>query len=522
MLKSVERILDKPLALVIVVMTAILALPVCVWLDLRNLSDQNLTSQANTLNAVISIFRTYYARNIVDRVVAAGGKATPLNAYHAVSGGIPVPATLSIELGQEIRARQKEVEYSFVSHYPFLNREPYRLSPFEEEALATFEASGDPAARVIDVSGNFLTRQIAVATPLVMEQACVNCHNTHPDIPKTDWKVGDVRGLQVFRVRQPLTLNLWAFKWLMTYMVAAGACGLMVAAVQFRKAKRFEALSQELETKNAFLSRVSDGISKYIPLQVFHSIFSGTKPTEISTDRKKLTIFFSDIKDFTATADRLQPEDLTVILNEYFTEMSTIAEAYGATIDKFIGDAIVAFFGDPTSRGVAEDAKACVAMAIAMQKRLGELEAYWRKRGVEHPFKARIGINTGICNVGNFGSKSRMDYTIIGKEANLAARLEQIAEPGGIVLSYETYALVREDVLAEPMEPVRFKGIGRDVVPYRVIMIGQATETGPSLSRRMPGMTVEIDPDRLGESGRAEAVRTLQDALAIVSRPKAD
>ena len=80
-------------------------------------------------------------------------------------------------------------------------------------------------------------------------------------------------------------------------------------------------------------------------------------------------------------------------------------------------------------------------MAVDMQRRLSELNAKWRAAGIEQPFRVRMGINTGFCNVGNFGSTDRMDYTIIGAEANLAARLQAIAEPGHIVVSYETYAL---------------------------------------------------------------------------------
>jgi hypothetical protein len=107
-------------------------------------------------------------------------------------------------------------------------------------------------------------------------------------------------------------------------------------------------------------------------------------------------------------------------------------------------------------------------MAFDMQKRLVELNVQWRSRGIEEPFRARMGINTGYVNVGNFGSDDRMDYTIIGAEANLASRLQSIAEPGGIVLSYETYSLVRQLVRARPLYPITLKGIARPVVPYAV------------------------------------------------------
>src|ERR1022692_5152846 len=101
-------------------------------------------------------------------------------------------------------------------------------------------------------------------------------------------------------------------------------------------------------------------------------------------------------------------------------------------------------------------------MAWRMQRRLVELNAKWRGQGIEQPFKSRIGINSGYCNVGNFCSADRMDYTIIGAEANLAARLQSIAEPGSIVMSYETYALVRDMVRARPLPPITMKGISRE------------------------------------------------------------
>src|SRR5204862_1986050 len=129
---------------------------------------------------------------------------------------------------------------------------------------------------------------------------------------------------------------------------------------------------------------------------------------------------------------------------------------------------ILIFFGDPESKGVAEDAKACLRMAVAMQRRLAELNAKWRKRGVENPFRVRMGINTGFCNVGNFGSADRMDYTIIGAEANLAARLQSVAEAGRIVLRYATYALVRKLISAHPLPAITMKGISREVIPYTV------------------------------------------------------
>jgi adenylate cyclase len=128
---------------------------------------------------------------------------------------------------------------------------------------------------------------------------------------------------------------------------------------------------------------------------------------KLASQRKKLTVFFSDIAGFTETAERLESEDLIWLLNHYLTEMSRIASAHGATIDKYVGDAIVIFFGDPESSGVMEDALACVRMAIAMRERMGDLADIWRDMGLATPFRCRMGINTGFCTVGNFGSEDR-------------------------------------------------------------------------------------------------------------------
>ena len=166
-------------------------------------------------------------------------------------------------------------------------------------------------------------------------------------------------------------------------------------------------------------------ICKYLSPQIYKSIFSGQRDVKINTERKKLTIFFSDIKDFTATAEHMQPEEFTALLNEYLTEMSRIALAHGATLDKFIGDAILCFFGDPETKGVG---RGCARLHAHGDRHAGAAARSSTRsgasRGIDEPFQTRMGINTGYCNVGNFGSDDRMDYTIVGAEANLAARLQ--------------------------------------------------------------------------------------------------
>jgi class 3 adenylate cyclase len=352
-----------------------------------------------------------------------------------------------------------------------------------------------------------------------MGPACVNCHNSHPESPKRDWKVGDVRGIQEIVISQAIAANIFSFKYLLAYFVFMAASGVTFISMQWRQAAMIRGMNRELETANDFLATLALKISRYLSPQIYKSIFSGQKDVTIHTERKKLTIFFSDIKDFTATTERLQPEQITLLLNEYFTEMSNIALKHGGTIDKFVGDAILIFFGDPESKGEAEDAKACLRMAADMQHRLAELNVKWRKEGVEHPFRVRMGINSGYCNVGNFGSADRMDYTIIGAEANLAARLQSIAEPGHIVVSFETYALVRDILVARALPAITMKGISREVVPYTVEGMMDATGQKVEIfSEHMTGLDFYLDPSTVNV-GSAERIRALlQDAIAALDK----
>ena len=272
--------------------------------------------------------------------------------------------------------------------------------------------------------------------------------------------------------------------------------------------------NQRVTEQNRVLESLSDKLSKYLPPQLSASILSGEQNVEIASRRKKLTIFFSDIAEFTAITDRLESEELSSLLNQYLTEMSRIGLEYGATIDKFVGDAIIMFFGDPETRGARQDAIACVEMAIAMQRRMAALQAEWRDRGIERPFALRIGINTGYCTVGNFGSADRMDYTIVGSEVNLASRLQSHAEVGGILLANETYSLVKKMVRAEEEDRITVKGFSEPVRTFRVSdLYDELADQGRVIRCDGDGLTLFIDRDKLSKSGKAEAIAALKAAV---------
>lgn len=264
--------------------------------------------------------------------------------------------------------------------------------------------------------------------------------------------------------------------------------------------------------KNKELEALSTKLSKYLSPQIYNSIFTGAQTLEIASTRKKLTIFFSDVVNFTETTDKLESEELTNLLNHYLTEMSRIALEFGGTIDKYIGDAIMIFFGDPESKGSKEDAIACVRMAIAMLRRMRELRSEWQELGAERPFQLRIGINTGFCTVGNFGGEDRMDYTIIGNPVNMTARLQTKAEVDSILIGHETYSLVKNVVATEEQPPIKVKGFAEPVHCHKVLgLYDDLEQEGRLIREEDVGFKFVLD---LNKNNKETAISKLEAILA--------
>ena len=270
---------------------------------------------------------------------------------------------------------------------------------------------------------------------------------------------------------------------------------------------------EELAKKSSALELLSSQLAKYLSPQVYDSIFSGKQEVRLVSKRKRLTVFFSDLVGFTETTERLESEDLTRLLNQYLTEMSEIALAHGATVDKYVGDAIVIFFGDPETLGVKEDAVACVTMALAMRKRMRELEGMWMEAGLERPLQCRMGISTGLCTVGNFGSEARMDYTIIGGGVNLAARLETACPANEILISYETYAHVKDQIECQEEGHIEVKGMSHPVSTHRVIdLYENMGESRQPIRTKTQHLRIDVDVDLMSASEQREAAEILQKA----------
>ncbi len=266
----------------------------------------------------------------------------------------------------------------------------------------------------------------------------------------------------------------------------------------------------EIKREQEKAARLARNLAKYLSPQVWESIFSGKKSVRLETQRKKLTVFFSDIKGFTELSEELEAEALTDLLNTYLNEMSKITLKYGGTIDKFIGDCVMVFFGDPASQGAKKDAVNAVSMAIAMRKHMKVLRQQWRAQGITKPLEIRMGLNTGYCTVGNFGADTRMDYTIIGRDVNLASRLESAAESGEILISHETYSLVKDVIMCRDKGQISVKGFTRPVQIYQVVDFRRDLgATSSYVEHELPGFSMYLDTNGIQNFDKERVIQAL-------------
>jgi adenylate cyclase len=209
---------------------------------------------------------------------------------------------------------------------------------------------------------------------------------------------------------------------------------------------------------------------QYFPPSVVRQLVDAPDTLTTMPKRKEVTIMFSDIKSFTTYSSTMTPEEISATLNEYFEAMTDIVFKHGGTVDKFIGDGLMVFYGAPEPQ--PDHALRCVKAAIEMQLKCRELKERWEPTG-GLPLRIRIGINTGEVVVGDLGSARRMEYTVLGSDVNLAQRLESNAPVEGIMISEATYRHVKGEVPIRPLEPIKVKGLETPVVVYEVLVEGK-------------------------------------------------
>ncbi len=216
--------------------------------------------------------------------------------------------------------------------------------------------------------------------------------------------------------------------------------------------------------KKQFIKRA---FSYYLSESVMSEVLSNPSKLKLGGERRNLTVLFSDVVSFTSISEKMAPETLSGLLNEYLTKMTEIIFKYKGVLDKYMGDGVMAFWGAPMKEP-DHPLLACLA-ALEMYEKIGEIKMNWIKKGVN--FDIRIGINTGDMVVGNMGSDQRFDYTLLGDNVNLGSRLEGINKEYGthIIMSESTWIRVKESAIARKLDVVAVKGKEKGIAIYELI-----------------------------------------------------
>jgi adenylate cyclase len=227
-------------------------------------------------------------------------------------------------------------------------------------------------------------------------------------------------------------------------------------------------LEARVEEQMAELVRTGE-LKRFMPHQVAEGLLAGQLGTSEGFERRRLTLLFTDMVGFTDLSDSLEPEELSDVLNEYLQEMTAVAVAHGGTLDNYIGDGVMVIFGAPRRVDDQVQAWSAIQAAFEMKRRSEELAEAIRGRGIPADLRIRVGVNTGHCTVGVFGSDLLRAYKAVGFSVNVTARLQTEAEPGSILCGFRTYALIKDRVRAEPREPLSLKGAARPVEAWEIL-----------------------------------------------------
>lgn len=301
------------------------------------------------------------------------------------------------------------------------------------------------------------------------------------------------------------------------YISAASLIGVityfLIYAIYMHQRFRKLLLSQkQLENEQKWHKIRAYKLSRYLPPTVWKAINQG-KDEALQAERKKITVFFSDIKDFSQLSEEMEAEALTELLNHYLTEMSKIVTQHGGTIDKFMGDGIMVLFGDSNSQGIKADCLRCVSMAIAMKKKMKSLQMEWYNQGIKSPLQIRMGINTGFCTVGTFGTSSHLDYTVLGTQVNLASRLESAAEPDEILISHETWSLVKDSIMCRDKGEIQVKGFAQPVKVYQVADFRKELGKNQTyFEDRTEGFSMHLDIEKIRNYDKEKVIESLERA----------
>lgn len=232
---------------------------------------------------------------------------------------------------------------------------------------------------------------------------------------------------------------------------------------------------------------IRSAFSTYLAPTVVQQLIDSPENLELGGEEREITAFFSDVQGFTSISEKLTPHELVELLNEFLTEMTNIILKHEGTVDKFEGDAIIAFYGAPNA--LENQAETACLTCVDMQKRLIELREKWRQEG-KPELKMRIGLSTGPAVVGNMGSRNRMDYTMMGDTVNTAARLEGVNKIYGIytLVCETTFKKANQRIWGREIDSINVVGKAEPVTVYQVL--GYAEDIDESMLK-MTGLYAE-------------------------------
>lgn len=437
------------------------------WLNMSRLANNLVTTQATqsaTLYAqAIEKSRTLYSSEAVSRIKDLP-EVTISSNYQNQAHAIPVPSTFLIELGAKISETSPGMSVRLFSDYPFPQRqqEGGPKDRFEQQALRYLRQHPQAIFTRSEVVNGHLAFRYAQAD--IMRASCVACHNTHPDSPKRNWKVGDVRG--VLEIMQPLDAvmaqsyaSLRETSVMLAGIAALGIVGLTLVVSRLRQTSKelelrvIERTSQLQETNHqlALEQEKSDRLLlSILPEPIACQLKEGQN--NIADGFADVTVLFADIVNFTPLATRVSPVDLVALLNRIFSVFDHLTEQHGVEKIKTIGDAYMVVGGIPTHR--PDHAQAIADMALAMQAEIQRINC-----DLDEPLDIRIGINTGPVVAGVIGTK-KFIYDLWGDAVNIASRMESSGLPGRIQVTETTYNHLKDEYQLEGRSQVEIKGKG--------------------------------------------------------------
>jgi adenylate cyclase len=236
-------------------------------------------------------------------------------------------------------------------------------------------------------------------------------------------------------------------------------------------------LEARIDEQMAELVRTGE-LKRFLPQPVAERLLAGDLEADTSLARRRITVLSADMVGFTDLSESLEPEELAEVVNEYLREMTALAVSHGGTLVDFAGDGVFVIYGAPTPSEESEHALQAVRTALAMRARARELAAELRRRGIPADVQIRVGVNTGHCTVGVFGSDVMRAYKAVGFPVNVAARLQNEAEPGSILCGFRTYALAQNAVRAVRREPLTVKGAARPIEAWEIVELAEGDRAG--------------------------------------------